>query len=175
MEHEYTADMRSWAFKVAQNHVWRTLPHYDLDELLLEAGLCFAKCHHAYPDAKGGHFGALFRSSFLNKLEDLAQYRETKKHKVKFSNLNLAKLNCADVNWTRIKESAPAPLQRIFETAEYQGTLRNPQGEGDLKRRKGESFNTFLCRLAGVSRKLNMKAIIKDFLLHGEIPSDFAV
>lgn len=67
---------RRWLVKVARSQFWRVAPWYELDDLIQDGFLCYAKVLRKYPRIHNpAHLGKLFQVTYQNHIHTLANRR----------------------------------------------------------------------------------------------------
>jgi hypothetical protein len=174
-----TPGLGGWAYRYAVRNLWRVFPDYDLDDLISESMLAFAKCLKAYPDANEVHYAALFRTTFTRQVTNMANERRAK---FTIAQTDLTPEDgesiepqtdngyaVSEAELTMLTKEAPPHIQNLV-----QGLATRVEETGLRPRRmkKGsrlETINEFLCRVAGVDSTLcQMADELLDWLRFGE-------
>src|ERR1700722_10171966 len=162
-----------WAKKVALSQLWRCVPDYDLSDFISEARLSYCIVVNRYPNVtKPGHFGALFRRTYLNRLSSIAVKRP-KKVGIPFTTLigtdgrpddafavELARDGMSQVELEMHKKEAPPHIANIL--TKLVDAKERPAVQSRGKRK--ESLSDYLCRIAGVEAGRDIVGEILEWL-----------
>ena len=155
MSHEFDLIMASWMNRYARKNLWRVIHVCDLDDLVQEGHVIFAKCNARYGHVQERrHFMALFQRMFTNTIHDLARdgyVRVGPGHQpVILGEYTGYSFNEGPLRVALKELSASARLVlALFDTPDGRQRLQT----GIHKRRFGgarETTSAFLCRVAGI-------------------------
>lgn len=160
--------MRGWIVNTAKRNYWRVAGWYDIEDLIQDGYMCFAKCRRKYPRSGPKQLMALVKVTFINYIHDLSKQRTRQ------AETTLAELVPPGVTEAAFLETlldpiapeqdvishimkAPDEIRRTLEllTSEYgiarwrAQRLRKPDGTR-------ESLNDMVCRLLRVDPKNNL-------------------
>ena len=178
---------RGWLYRTAQRHYWKVASWYDLDDLIQDGFLHYARLVQKYPDVeKPQHIMVLFKRTFLNHIHDLAKRvwrspTETAALDLNFGQ-DVPQARSEDAVWDRLLVDemdnatfevalihAPEPIRKVLEL------LMSVEGRRKLcalyRYRRGslrESFNQRLARLTGLSPDIDFEKEFRSYLLPEE-------
>lgn len=154
--------MRGWIVNKAKRDYWRVAGWYDLDDLIQDGYMCYARCHAKYPsDLSRRHFMALVQVSFVNHIHNLAKKKSLCQEQV---------LSEIAHDGDERPESTADRLLGVEPEEATLGTILSqlPEGLRQLvlklldggsntpylrQGRRWETNNEFYCRLAGLDPK----------------------
>lgn len=172
------------ALNLARRNLWRVRPLYDMEDLMGEAYVVFARCVRKYPRVVDPpHFMALFLSAWARTLHSMAsrRTRSASGHTVPGSEVRddgsvYDPMDQAAVTVPRWKEeerflerveAAPPAVRALIEGLDRVGRPRKCGA-----RRAGgtrETTNAFLCRIAQVPDTVDLRGELNAFLEHGSV------
>lgn len=164
--------IEAWAIGYALTNVWRVQPEHDVDDIMQEARILFLRCRELYwPNVQEPkHFMALFKMAFTNKIINLSN-RRTRRGEVQIDYDSIeAKRRVADHALDEVDiydlASANEPLERLIRQLVDSTMSPRPMrlGKGQPFRRKRETTNQFLARIAGVDASTDVAALILGIL-----------
>lgn len=168
--------MRGWIISTAKKNYWRVAAYYDLDDLIQDGYLCYAKCHarythltvkrHPLKDDKR-RFMALVQAAFTNHITTLA-WKRSRLPEQNFSATahvlgvpdegalleDLLSPQQEQATVSLLLSTAPKEIKRLFEllvedAVSLGGYLRmRRQGQ---RSRQRETNNEYFCRLLGLN------------------------
>lgn len=121
------AGMRGFIHKTALKNHWRVQEWYELDDLVQDGFLCYAKCKQAYPELSGKtaptqderrHFMALVRTAFIHHITNLSNKR------TQLPELSVSR--AVDKGWLPRSEDGEEPLHDVWDMVA--GTQTMEQG-----------------------------------------------
>ena len=157
--HRLDAGMHRWIRNTATKNLWRMPPYYDVDDLIQEGYLAYAKCALKYPHVKEvRHFMALVKVSFVNQIHSLAN-RHTKRLAVNICDELLADTASIPehVTFHVLVKQLPNELQELITILlnDARPMLRFTDGTR-------ETTNEYFCRLIGIPPEVNVLAVFKE-------------
>lgn len=165
--------MRVWIKKTAKMNIWRMPSHMDLEDLIAEGYLCFAKCKDRYTAVTHQpKMMALVKRSFHNRITDLARER-TKLHEVPAASLDSdegfseAILGAQDDEFFALLDlvkSAPDDVRSVLQLFIDDGNIFRNNTRRFLNGKR-ETTNTMLCRALGKNPALvDLPKMVHDYL-----------
>ena len=152
---------RAWLVVVAADNYWRVAAWLELDDLIQEGHLVWAKIVKKYEVEPGrvrsrGHLMRLFRSAYINRIHDLAKIKTRNGVEVlaaDFDECGVDAFPCSAVDLDRLVAEAPAMLKRLLlrllsSDADGRALRSRYRVAADGTR---ETLNMRFCRLAGVN------------------------
>lgn len=77
--HRLDDGLRNWILKTARKNFWKVAGFYDLDDLIQDGFMCYAKCNQRYSfDLEQRHFMSLVQTTFLNHIKTVSAARHKK-------------------------------------------------------------------------------------------------
>lgn len=164
-KHKLDKGMRGWIVNFAVKNHWRVAAWMDVEDLVQEGYLCYAKCLDRYgTDLVQRHFMALVQQSFQNRVHNLAAKR------TRTIDAPVASYDAGDVSevceGVEPEEGTLATLVRSLprELSELLQTLLGDARElaEQLPR---ETTNAWLCRIAGLpAARYDVEAALRRHL-----------
>ena len=169
------ASLVGWIKNTAKYHHWRVARYVDLEDLIQDGYLYYAKCLKLYGfTAKNQeHFMALFQRAYLNHITELARKRTRGEYVLiddnrpdSFNSELWLDMILGGVEGegfiTRLKQEAKFPVSAVIALFTTESGVaisrRHPQ-------RQWEPLNQYLCRLIGVDHNdYNLPLLVKSFL-----------
>lgn len=146
----------------AKQNVMRTRPEYDLDDLIQEGMLVYARCADRYRDANSPrHFAKLVLNSFENHITNLA-WRRTRRQWLVFSDdIETVAPAIDDLSVALSQLKLPPHLVRYVNLlAKGKGRRAVPWHKSRFK----ETSRQRMCRLVGVDDTRNLDAELREAL-----------
>lgn len=154
---------RHWLLKTVRAEFWRVSGWCDLEDLIQDGHMIYAKLSRRYPDANASHRMTLFKTSVANYLHDLAEKRS---RSVDLYPGNIALGSLSDEAGGRaigaqpeastfavLVATAPAPVKAVLSLL---------ASDAKLRVRGGEKVNDRLCRLTGLnSAEIDLVGMLK--------------
>lgn len=160
---------RNWLIKTAKQNYWRVACWYELEDLIQDGYVCYAKVIQRYPKAQTAkHVMALFQITFTNHITDLAKATRRYKLEVQFDELPPKYLDqvleqnpCPYAELLTLISELPLHLRKLIQVMFTEADkIKMPRVRSQRGR---ENCNELLCRLVGLDPD------IVD--LHGELVS----
>jgi hypothetical protein len=156
---------RAWLVVVAADNYWRVASWYELDDLVQDGHMIWARIVRKYEREPGrvraiGHLMRLFRTAYLNHIHDLSKRRTRNIAEVKAGDLiatgdpwDLLPCLCSAAELDRFVAEAPDMIKRVL--------LSLFEADGRVLRALyrvahdgvRETLNMRLCRLVGVDHE----------------------
>lgn len=172
-QHRLDRGMKLWLITHAKKNYWKVSGHMDLDDLIQEGFICYAKCNQKYPmGLEPRHFMALVKTTFENHIRTLSAARH------KRVDWPMDQLIDRDVDWKvpeiEIAEpeeqtfavtlsQLPAELRKLITIlmtdAKNIPMIRTITESG---RSIPETRNSYLCRLAGISSDRDVESELRE-------------
>lgn len=178
--------MRGWIISTAKKNYWRVASYYELDDLIQDGYLCYAKCHsryrhltikrHPLKDDRR-RFMALVQIAFINHITTLS-WKRTRLDPVPLSAITQSETGQAvsleallpsapeEASVAVLLASAPAEIKQLFQVL-----VDEALSLGDMLRQKGsrrrdirrETSNEYFCRLVGLDpQKVDLVAAVNQ-------------
>jgi hypothetical protein len=154
--------LQVWIARTAKRNFWRVASWYDLDDLIQDGYIVWARVRAKYPDLQMAQFVALFKISYINRIHNLANKRTRSISEVSFDAVvtpDGEALDTGDVGVGLVPEEgtlavklaqAPLCVTRFLAAFETEAGRRALQGQLRQTSRHKETINERLCRVAGV-------------------------
>lgn len=173
------AGLRGWLIITAQRNYWRVASYYEVDDLIADGFLIWAKCRKRYSNVtERRHFMALFKVAYTNHIIGLANKRTRITGGIQEVRLSMLAENHggdlldmlvggidSDTVLGILVRQARFPVRAVLEL------LTTDAGASILTahpRHKYEQDNNYICRLIGVSpRRYDLPALVSSFLRGG--------
>lgn len=153
---------RAWVYRTAQKHFWRVCRWYDLDDMVQDGYLHWARLTAKYPDVTDRpHMMRLFQITYINHIHDLAKNR-TRQMDDRIADMMPAEVDPTaalerlwidrgeDPEFAVRLQQAPEPIKRLLALLSSEDGRRRLSAV--YRRKRGgirESLNERLCRLTG--------------------------
>lgn len=167
-----TVFLPSWALvepsakRIARTNAWKTLPLYDADDLLSEAAILYPKIEDRYMHVdEPAHFVSLFNTAFYRKILDLQRARVRRERREQSEDFRFLVQRCAPEDAMRqfFSDMADAPPEFVRLVHRALLGKRRPQRRR-MPNGAPERTNAFLCRVAGLSREVDMRSLVSQYL-----------
>lgn len=182
-QHRLDKGLRGWIVNTAKRNHWRVAAWYDLEDLIQDGYVCYAKCNQRYGHVRDqAHFMALVKTTYIHHITDLANNRtnclETlvdtshARRKAVSKNYRLNEYEDAndmlsrlaggvhpDAEFVAMLHSLPKELKLLLtcllNDAKYHPYIRGKDGTF-------ETNNEFFCRLIGADpMKVNLESMFR--------------
>ena len=149
----WTGPIEGWVVNHISRNLWRVLPECEFDDLYQDAYMVFMTVANKYPVTEEEHFQSLFQRSFCNHVHAIANKR-TSRGEVRYAVDAQDKVvdhgaldpTLLRLDWEILLEDAPLDVLALVKKA----LGRDKRSY----RRRNESLNAYLCRLAGLRFEL---------------------
>ena len=145
--------VRGWIVKMAHKHYWRVAAWYEIEDLIQDGYLCYAKCRKSYrPDPNKAvdnlddrrTFMIYLSRSFMNRITDLANSR-TRTPEVVASDLSddqsegietwtASASELSDASLASLLATAPAEIIEILKALLVEGKADGPYRKSKLRK-----------------------------------------
>lgn len=174
------AGMRGYIVNTARKEFWRVASYIEIDDLIQDGYLCYAKCAKAYPqlskinnptNEQKRHFMSLVKTAFANHIHTLASKRTAAPDELLNLTAEETETEALDRllpaegeigSFAMLLANAPAEIKQLIQllTADVQGFTRTKVGRRSLR----ETTNEHFCRLLGVDpNTVNMVERVKSY------------
>lgn len=179
--------IKGWIVNQARKNYWRVAGWYELDDLIQDAYMCYAKCNQRYPmNLEQRHFMSLVARTFQNHCHTLAARRaqqldapvttRTRQWKAdRLSDPDAVLQRAADAygqpeeqTFAALMSSLAPELRELIrillEDARELPMLRPSDArdhEGKFRRREMETRNDYFCRIAGLPSGFDVEAALR--------------
>lgn len=170
-QHRLDKGIRGWITTTAKRNHWRVASWYDLEDLIQDGYVCYAKCNQRYGHVRDqAHFMALVKTTYIHHITDLANNRtNTPEALVDTSHTHTFEANDIlsrlaggvppEAEFTAMLHSLPKELKSLMTAllndVKQQTYLRG--ADGTL-----ETNNEFFCRLIGADPKqVNLESMFR--------------
>lgn len=172
------AGVRGLIVNMAKKNFWRVASWYDLQDLIQDGYLCFAKVRNRYPTATDvRHVTALFKTTFFRHITDLANER-TQGNEQTISQL-VAVPGQEEAVWERLiggqdeeatlkvmLRNAPAELRALYRFLSSEDGRRRLSEPYRWRYGVRETTNQYLCRKLGFdANTVNLEEMARNYLL----------
>ena len=178
--------LQAWILKTAKKHYWRVAHWMDLDDLIQDGFLCYARVRARYPEmvrpplrpGQRAKFMSLFKRVYLNELHDKANDRTRGVSEVGLADVRRHDPNCPPdelyleaLLGEQPEEGTLAVLiaQAPPEVRDFLAGLETEEGQrafrARLRRHSGhkQTLNERFCYIAGCDpRQIDLPAAIYD-------------
>lgn len=150
-----------WARSYLKKKVWRTLPLYDLEDLMQEAWFAWNRCLRY--EVEDRHMMALFKRAVVNMLINICTARSRKPYTKDADGTEILSALCSatgcidEVEMQMLLDDAPEPVRVVI--AEF-GRRRHRMRRRGMVR---ETTNQYLSRLAGLDQDVDMVSMIGNW------------
>lgn len=169
--------MRGWIAQTARSNLWRVAGYYELDDLIQDGYMCYAKCHSRYTHlSKKRHplkddrkrFMRLVQVSFENHITTLA-WKRTRLPEQALSNIvdaNTSEQSFWEATLPATQEhmsaamllkTAPQEIQALFKLLVDDALSLGAYARGlghNRRRIRRETNNEYYCRALGLDPKV---------------------
>lgn len=167
--------MRGWIIQHARRNYWRVASSMDLDDLIQEGFVTYARCRDRYDVEEKGHFMSLVKMAVTNHTTILAK-QQSRLHEVAVSQLATpgqedaffekrlgGELSEADMNL--VLAQAPDAIKRLMAIVTSESG-RRMMCKPAWRTRDGvrATNNDRLCRLLGISEQIDLEAWMREIL-----------
>lgn len=162
---------RKWLIKTARKNLWRVADYYDLDDLIQDGLIVWARVVKKYPRAKDKpHLMALFMRSYTNHINTLSKSRTRERDAVKaMIDTSLIIEPITDDGFGHLAAkiaTAPPAIQNLLRAlaTEHGSKVLNAVYR---QRRDGsrETRQERLCRMAMVPNGTDLAALARSYFL----------
>jgi hypothetical protein len=178
---EMDASAIRWLWKTARKNYWRVSHWYDLDDLVQDGYLHYARLCNKYPDIEiRAHIMGLFKRIYLNHIHDLSKRRTRGPVEVLECDLLTRQTDSNDESpllWESLCAvdseqdffdliaSAPTPVQQILNLFTTEASCKLLRAPYRWRHGTRETFNERLCRMLGYSPdQIDLAGILRGYL-----------
>lgn len=162
-QHRLDKGIRGWIVTTARKNYWRVASWYDLEDLIQDGYVCYARCNQRYGHVRDqAHFMALVKTTYIHHITDLANERSRAVASVGMDPevLNaVAPPTMPDGEFVALFHSLPKELKQLVSVL-----LDDAKSIPYLKQATGnrETNNEYLCRLIGLDPlQVNLEAMFR--------------
>lgn len=165
--------LERWIFKTATKNFWRVAGGYELEDLIQDGYVVWVTCRNRYRHVMDKpHFMALFKTSYINHITDLANKRtklasiDCGMPDVELSVLNrMLGLEAEATTLATLLEHAPPLIKKAFALFCTESGRAKLAGEFERINGVRETTNQFLCRMLGADpARVNVPQMMKQYL-----------
>lgn len=146
----------AWLVNTARKNYWRVAAWMEVEDLIQEGQACYVKVRAHYPDQHPAVTMALFKSSYINRLHDLANRRTRQDSEIPYCLMTEADVAFFEnrqidefAELLRIAAEAPPVVGRLLMKL-FENPVPLSQPYARKAHRTRETFNERLCRIVGV-------------------------
>lgn len=172
------AGVRGLVVNMAKKNFWRVANWYEIDDLIQDGYMCWAKVRQAYPKIKNiKHLTALFKTTFSRYIIDLSNKKREGEELVISQFIDERSngireweslLGVTDEVGTAsiLLHSMPSELKELWRYLTSESGRAELRGRYQTVRGVRETTNQFLCRVLGLdSETVNLEAMAKQHFL----------
>lgn len=160
-QHRLDKGIRGWITTTAKRNYWRVASWYDLEDLIQDGYVCYARCNQRYGHVRDqAHFMALVKTTYLHHITDLANSRTQISDTAVDTQVlhSLMPASPPEGEFSAMLHSLPKELKQLL-TALVNDAKSVPYLQQGRDR---ETNNEFLCRLIGADpSKINLEAMFR--------------